>query len=192
LFAWSSISLNASSDAIYERVAQLPPVQMPAITRAAPVKAVAAVQGDPGALERLRQFLKPEIDAGLVAVVGTQDTPIVRVRQSGMFASGSATLAEKSAPLLSRVGAALKAEAGSVQVVGYTDDQPIRSVRFPSNFQLSAARAAAAGAVVSQALGDANRLQTEGRASADPIAPNTTAQGRDANRRIEIVLHRQA
>jgi type VI secretion system protein ImpK len=192
LFAWSSISLNASSDAVYERVAQLPPTQMPAIARAAPVQAVKTVPGEPGVLEGLRQFLKPEIDAGLVAVIGTQDTPIVRIRQGGMFASGSATLAEKSAPLLSRVGTALKAEPGSVQVVGYTDDQPIRTVRFPSNFQLSAARAAAAGVVVSQALGDPSRLRTEGRASADPIAPNTTQEGRDANRRIEIVLHRPA
>ena len=191
LFIWFSIGLNASSDALFERIPQLPPERMPAITRSAPVQPVTTVQAEAGALERLRQFLKPEIDAGLVTVLGSESSPVIRTRQSGMFPSGSASIAEKSIPLLDRIGAALKAEPGTVQVVGYTDDQPIRTVRFPSNFQLSAARAAAAGAIIARGLGDPARLQTEGRASADPIAPNTTAEGRDANRRIEIVLHRQ-
>ena len=81
--------------------------------------------------------------------------------------------------------------AGSVQVVGYTDDQPIRTVRFPSNFQLSASRANAASTIIAETIGDHSRLSTEGRADADPIAPNTTPVGRATNRRIEIVLHRQ-
>jgi type VI secretion system protein ImpK len=54
---------------------------------------------------------------------------------------------------------------------------------------LSTARAQAAQAVLSQTIDDAGRLTAEGRADADPIAPNTTEQGRAANRRIEIVLH---
>jgi type VI secretion system protein ImpK len=192
LFIWFSIGLNAASDAVFDRAAQLPPVQMPAITRSAPVQPVQMPQAEPGALERLRAFLKPEIDAGLVTVLGTEGTPVIRTRQTGMFGSGSASVADKSEPLLTRIGAALKAEPGTVQAIGYTDDQPIRTVRFPSNFQLSAARAAAAGAIIARSLGDPTRLQTEGRASADPIAPNTTPEGRDANRRIEIVLHRQS
>jgi type VI secretion system protein ImpK len=191
VFAWSSISLNQSSDTLFAQLAQVPPTQMPAITRSAPVQPVQVVQAEPGALERLRQFLKPEIDAGLVAVIGTEDAPTIRVTQPGMFASGSATVAAKSAPLLERIGAALKAEKGGVEIAGYTDNEPIRTVRFPSNYQLSAARAAAAGAIVARALDDSARVRTEGRASADPIAPNTTPEGRAANRRIEIILHRQ-
>jgi type VI secretion system protein ImpK len=93
--------------------------------------------------------------------------------------------------VLDRIAQALKDEPGRVQVVGYTDDTPIRTVRFPSNFQLSAARAQAAREVLARGIGDAARLASEGRADADPIAPNATPEGRDANRRIEIVLQRQ-
>jgi type VI secretion system protein ImpK len=64
-------------------------------------------------------------------------------------------------------------------------------VQFPSNFQLSTARAKAASAVVAHTLGNPARLSAEGRADADPIASNKTAEGREQNRRIEIVLHRQ-
>ena len=191
LFAWNSVSLNAASDTLTEQMRILPPATMPAITRAGPVVAVTSAPSAPGALERLRGFLKPEIDAGLVAVLGTEDTPIIRVRQGGTFPSGSAALLAKGTAILARIGEALKTEPGPVEVNGYTDDQPIRTVRFPSNFQLSAARAEAARAVLARTIGDASRLSAEGRADADPIAPNSTEQGRDANRRIEIILHRQ-
>ena len=76
-------------------------------------------------------------------------------------------------------------------MIDYTDDQPVRSVRFPSNFQLSVARANAVRTVIGRSLGSPARVSAEGRADADPIAPNTTVDGRQQNRRIEIVLNRQ-
>jgi len=85
----------------------------------------------------------------------------------------------------------LKEEVGPVKVIGYTDDQPIRTIAFPSNFQLSMARAEAASKIIATTIGDASRLTSEGRADADPIAPNATPEGRERNRRIEIVLNRQ-
>lgn len=193
LFASVSVSLNTASDALAEQMRRLPPTAIPAIARAAPVVAPSAAPAPtaPGPLERLRGFLKPEIDAGLVEVTGTEDMPVIRLRQGGSFASGGASLLAKGVTVLERIGEALKTEPGPVDVIGYTDDQPIRTVRFPSNFQLSAARAQAARAVIARSIGDAGRLSAEGRADADPIAPNTTPQGRDANRRIEIVLRRQ-
>ena len=81
---------------------------------------------------------------------------------------------------------------GSLQVIGYTDNQPIRTVQFPSNFQLSAARAQAVRADhwhAPSAMPDASAA--EGRADSDPIASNATPEGREQNRRIEIVLRRQ-
>jgi type VI secretion system protein ImpK len=191
LFVWISVSLNGTSDALYDRMLQAPPATMPMIARAAPVQPPkpAPASTEIGPLERLRSFLKPEIDAHQVEVIGTEDTPIVRIRQGGMFGSGSATVVAAADPLLQRIGAALKPETGSVQVIGYTDNQPIRTARFPSNFQLSTARAQAAAAIVAQTAGGAGRIASEGRADADPIAPNTTEAGRDANRRIEVVLN---
>jgi len=168
---------------------------MPTITRASLVPPPPPTPGPPPAeptvLDKLRTFLKPEIDQGLVTVVGTDAVPVVRIAGRGMYASGAATVQPRFLPLLARIAAALKEERGHVDVVGYTDNQPIRTVAFPSNFQLSAARAKSAAALLARGLDDPARLSTEGRADADPIAPNTTAEGREANRRIEVVLHRQ-
>ncbi len=108
-----------------------------------------------------------------------------------MFGSGSSTLQPTFLSLLQRIGDALNTEPGRVQVIGHTDNQPIRTVRFPSNYQLSLARAQAARDVVAQKINDPSRLSVEGRADQMPIASNDTAEGREANRRIEIVLRRQ-
>jgi type VI secretion system protein ImpK len=84
----------------------------------------------------------------------------------------------------------LQKEKGSIQVIGYTDNQPIHTIQFPSNFQLSAARADAAKSIIAAALGESGRLSAEGRGEADPIGSNATPDGREQNRRIEVVLHR--
>jgi type VI secretion system protein ImpK len=78
-----------------------------------------------------------------------------------------------------------------VTVDGYTDNQPIHTVQFPSNFQLSTSRAEAAKTIIVRALGDAGRVTARGHADADPLASNATAEGREQNRRIEVVLRRQ-
>jgi type VI secretion system protein ImpK len=124
-------------------------------------------------------------------VLGDENTPIVRIKGKGMFALGNATLEPKYLGILGRIGEALKQEVGPVFVYGYTDNQPIHTVRFPSNYELSAARAGAAKDVIAKALGDPQRIRAEGRADADPVAPNATPEGRDENRRIEVVLRRQ-
>ena len=193
LFIFVSTGLNAQSDDLYQRMMAAPPKAMPQITRAAIVvpPPPPPAPPEPTAVDRLRTFLKPEIDQGLVSVLGTASTPIVRISNRGMFPSGSATLQTSFVPLLERIGTALKVEPGTVQVIGYTDNQPIHTVQFPSNFQLSTARAQAAKTVVARTVGDPTRIAAEGRADADPIAPNTTPEGREQNRRIEVVLHRQ-
>jgi type VI secretion system protein ImpK len=195
LFFWFSISLNAASDGIYARLRDAQPTQMPTITRTPIVEAKPAPTPlpppEPTSLDKLRTFLKPEIDQGLVEVLGTPAQPLVRITGRGVFASGSATVQPSFKPLLDRIGLALKEESGTVKVIGYTDDQPIRTIAFPSNAQLSTARAQAASAIIATSIGDPSRLSAEGRADADPIAPNATPEGRERNRRIEVVLNRQ-
>jgi type VI secretion system protein ImpK len=191
LFVWFSSGLNAASDNVYAAMLGAPLSHMPAIQRAAPVQPpppppVVLVQPEP-----LYVFLKPEIDQGLVRVLGDHAMPIVRIRNRGLFASGSASVAPNYVHLLQRIGDALKHEKGPVQVIGYTDNQPIHTVQFPSNYQLSKQRAEAARAIIVRALGDPGRVTAEGRADADPIASNATAEGRDENRRIEVVLRRE-
>lgn len=192
VFVWFSTQLNATSDSLYEAMLSLPIGHVPSIARAGAVRPVQQPpSSEPTSVDRLRAFLKPEIDEGLVTVVGTPSTPIVRIRNRALFASGSASLDPGVLPVLQRIALALKDERGSVQVIGYTDNQTIRTVRFPSNFQLSAARAETASALIAQSIGDPSRLKSEGRADADPIASNATPEGREQNRRIEVVLHRE-
>jgi type VI secretion system protein ImpK len=189
LFIWFSTTLNAASNDVFAQLLGAPLAHMPQITRAAPVRPpppAPSMASDP-----LYVFLKPEIDHGLVTVLGNHAVPIVRIRNAGMFASGSATVAPAYYRLLQRIGEALKAEKGPVIVNGYTDNQPIHTVRFPSNFQLSAERAEAARAIIVRALGEEDRITAQGHAEADPVASNATMEGRDQNRRIEIVLQRQ-
>ena len=192
LFIWFSTTLNASSDSLFARLLNAPPDHMPAIARVAPVVPVPpAAQPAPAATDPLCDFLKPEVDQGLVSVVCTPPTPLVRIKNRGMFASGSATVEARFFPLLDRIANGLKDEPGQVQIVGYTDNQPIRNnLKFPSNFQLSLARAEAAKAIIDRKIGDPSRTAAEGRGESDPLAPNSTAEGREENRRIEIVLHR--
>jgi type VI secretion system protein ImpK len=185
IFVWFTTALNVGSDDLFARLVRAPPDHMPTIARAGPVEPPPALpRTDP-----LCSLLQPEVDQGLVSVLCTPPTPVIRIRSTGMFASGSATLDPRFIPLLQRVGEALKGEPGRVQVVGYTDNQPIHTVQFPSNFQLSAARARSAAAVLAAAIGDPSRLAAEGRGEADPLNANATPEQRAENRRIEIELH---
>jgi type VI secretion system protein ImpK len=189
LFIWFSTGLNAASDNVFAQLLGAPLAHMPTIPRAAPARPLPpqqAIAADP-----LAVFLKPEIDQGLVTVLGDRATPIVRIRNRGMFPSGSASVAPNYVHLLERIGEALKAEKGPVTVNGYTDNQPIHTVQFPSNFQLSAMRADAARSIIVGALGDPGRVSAQGHADANPVASNGTPDGRDQNRRIEVVLRRQ-
>jgi len=188
LFVWFMLSLNAASDELFARMLNVPPAQMPQLARVAPVEPPPPPVLPTG--DRLCSQLRPEVDAGLLSVSCIPSTPILRIHNRGMFAPGSATVEARFIPLLDRIGRALKDEKGKLQVIGYTDDRPIHNVQFPSNFQLSVARAEAAKGILASTIGDSARLIAEGRGQSDPIASNATPEGREQNRRIEIVLHR--
>ena len=126
----------------------VPPVTMPVIAREAPPKPVADTPQADSARDWFARYLAPEIKQGLVSVVGTPVVPVIRIQSSGMFDSGRAVVEPKFRPVLDRIGAALKARPGPVHVVGYTDNVRIHTVAFPSNYQLSQARAKAAGAIL--------------------------------------------
>jgi type VI secretion system protein ImpK len=192
LLFWTSVSLNAASDDVQAQVLATPPTHMPQVTRAVlhslpPPPAPA----EPSLLDRLRASLQPDIAAGAVDLVGTSVTPIIRLPDRVLFAPGSAVVRTASLPLLERVTGVLPHDGATVRVIDYTDDQPVRTVRFPSVFQLSIARANAVRAIVAGKLAGPTQLTAEGRADADPIASNATADGREQNGRVEIVVSRR-
>ncbi len=162
------------------------PVPAPAPTPAAQAVIRGSLAG------KLRQFLAPEIRQGIVAVLDDAQTTTVRLSAPNMFASGTAALNGSYVPLIGRIAEAMNDEPGVVQINGYTDDQPIRTARFPSNFELSQARAEAVADIVKPKLKDPKRIKVQGKGQADPIADNKTAEGRQQNRRTEFVLVRES
>jgi type VI secretion system protein ImpK len=193
LLLWTSSSLNAASDGLQARALAAAPRRMPAISRTAVAQPLppAPAPREPTALDRLRGVLRSDIDQQAVSVLGTPTAVIIRIPDRSVFAQGAAVVQPSSLALLDRVAAALRAEPGAVRVIDYADDQPVRTLQFPSSFQLSDARARAVRAIVARSLGGQRWVAAEGRAAADPVAPNSAAEGRERNRRIEIVLQRQ-
>jgi type VI secretion system protein ImpK len=186
LYAILTFVLNGRSDTAYEALNSLPPTTPVVLARAAaPMPAPA-----PAAQTlKIRDFLRDEIERRRVSVVEDAQTITIRITTGQtMFASGSATIESGLSPLLTRIGDAVNAEPGPLQLIGHTDNQPIRSVKYPSNYHLSLARADAVRSIIAGALKDPSRLTTEGRADSQPIADNSTSDGREQNRRIELVL----
>ncbi|MEJ0046392.1 MAG: type VI secretion system protein TssL, long form [Rhodospirillales bacterium] len=188
-----NFALAGTSDVAFAEITGLPPngpVQVPRVAAAPPPPPPPAIVSDNHAATKLHQFLAPEIKAGLVTVFEDAQSVTVRLAGKAMFASGTANLAPSYGNLLQRIGAALQDEPGRVLVNGYTDNQPIHTMRFPSNFDLSQARAQAVATLLAAHLTDPKRVVAQGKGAADPIADNATADGRQQNRRTEIVLVR--
>lgn len=142
----------------------------------------------PAAKPRLAHFLQADVRSGLVAVRDEIDRSVITLRGDGLFDAGSASLSENREAIMTRIAQALVQVPGNVLVTGHTDNQPIRSMRFPSNWHLSQERADTVRDLL-QANGVAKeRIRSEGRADGEPVVDNTTASNRAVNRRVEVIL----
>jgi type VI secretion system protein ImpK len=151
-------------------------------------KAQAVVTAKPAPVNRFAQFLEPEVREGLVTVRDDADRSVVTLRGDGLFDSGSTDVKSRYIPVLSRISDALNTVPGAVLVTGYTDNVPIRTVRFPSNYELSQARADVVRRLIDERLTVRNRTRAEGRADSDPLVANDSAENRSRNRRVEVTL----
>lgn len=143
----------------------------------------------PPAPPRLAGFLAPEIAQGLVNVVDSADRSVVTLRGDGVFASGSGDVSDNFKGLIARIGDALKTVPGKVIVIGHTDDtKPGLSARFPSNYELSKARANSVRDLLAERAGPLGRYSVEGRGDSDPLVANDSPAARARNRRVEIIL----
>lgn len=158
--------------------------QIQSLRLAPPVAPVA----QPAPVPRLAQFLQADIKASLVAVRDEVDRSVVTVRGDGLFPSGSATLVPEREVLMGRIADALAKVGGAVLVTGHTDNQPLRTARFPSNWHLSEERAREVRDLLIARGVQADRVKAEGRADGEPVAPNDTPANRALNRRVEITL----
>ena len=140
-------------------------------------------------LRKIRANLKSEISSGLANVEKVGDQILVQLSSQGSFRSGFAELQESFVPTLTSVAEAISDSQGSVTISGHTDNIPIAfSERFDSNWDLSAARAAAVADFMMQRSISDERLTVLGFADTQPVSSNDTALGRQQNRRIEILI----
>ncbi|MCL7744715.1 OmpA family protein [Guyparkeria hydrothermalis] len=138
--------------------------------------------------EELRASMRDAIEAGDLEIETTDDAVIIRIKENASFPSGSADMQRAFEPVLDRIANELAESNDRIVVTGYTDDVPIRSGRFRSNWDLSAARAVS---VLMSLRGEgiaAGRLSARGMGENKPIAPNDSAANRALNRRVEVAL----
>lgn len=141
-------------------------------------------------LQRIRQDLAKEINAGKAEVMRDGAKIIIRLAEQGSFRSGNADLQPSFMSLLGEVSKTVSSSKGRVFIEGHTDNVPVVfNERFRSNWDLSGARAGAVADYMSTQGGlGAGRLSVSGFADTKPIDSNDSATGRGRNRRIEIII----
>jgi len=140
-------------------------------------------------LKQLRKVLGPALNDGHVAVTQDQYRIVIRVEEKGSFPSGSAKLTWEFESLLLEMAEVLASIPGELTIEGHTDDVPIRTDRFYSNWDLSASRAASvANALLASGTVEPNRLAVKGLADTASRVENDSAENRAKNRRVEIII----
>ncbi|MEO1320339.1 MAG: flagellar motor protein MotB [Pseudomonadota bacterium] len=137
--------------------------------------------------ERIRRALEAEIQDGALAVVTEQDKVVIHILEKASFGSGDATVRQTFKPTLNKIANLLTSSNGRIDVAGHTDNVPISTSRFRSNWELSTGRAVSvAQLLLGSAELEPRRFTVTGHADTKPRAENDTAEGRAANRRVDI------
>lgn len=139
--------------------------------------------------ERLAQTLKEEVDDGMIQIETQGASIVIRTREKGSFPSGEARFDPAFKPVLTKLRESMSGVEGTIAVAGHTDNIPIKTHLYRSNWDLSSARAVS----VVHALLENNALQAarfvvEGHGDAHPLVPNDTSDNRAHNRRVEITI----
>ncbi len=139
--------------------------------------------------EAVREALEEEISQGVVDMEITEKSIILRIREKGSFSSGSANIIKPFKMIVDKISAVFNDFDGVIVVSGHTDNVPINTYRFRSNWELSSSRAVSVLHVLSSAdaLGG-KRFKIAAFAETKPVASNDTWDGRANNRRVEIMM----
>jgi chemotaxis protein MotB len=146
----------------------------------------------PGALIRMQRQVQDAmqslIDAKLVTVRRENMWLEIEINADILFPSGAGEFAPAAEPVLDKLAEVLKPFPNPIRVEGHTDDRPIRTSAFPSNWELSAARAASVVHQFTRQGIDPLRLEIVGFGEFHPRQPNETSEGRNANRRVVVLV----
>ncbi len=138
--------------------------------------------------EQLSSALASLIENDDVVIKQTEDWLEVEIKSNILFGSGEARLASDAVPVIGQIADVLAPLANPVQVEGFTDNIPINTPRFPSNWELSASRAASVVNLMGRFGVEPGRMSAIGYGEFKPIADNDTAEGRRKNRRVVLVI----
>ncbi len=139
--------------------------------------------------KKLNEELTKEVRAGMLEIVTFNDQVVVRIRERGSFPSGSSRIHTGFLPVLTKISKALSKVDGHIIVAGHTDDVPIATSQFPSNWVLSAARAATVVHYMTKNGGvKPQRMQIRAHADMLPLVANDNRANRAKNRRVEIIV----
>lgn len=139
-------------------------------------------------VEQVEQFLSERGLSAQVEVAPDERGIILRTRDQILFDSGAAQLKQEGLPVLAAVADLARRFHGQLAVEGHTDDRPIRTDLFPSNWELSGARSSVVLRYLLNEQIAAERVHVAGYADRRPIASNETEEGRARNRRVEFVF----
>ena len=133
------------------------------------------------------QLAQHRMSDGIISVHASPDGLVVSLREAGFFASGSAEVRSESLELLKSIATALPNQP--MRVEGHTDNVPIHTAQFATNWELSTARAATiTRLLLEKQIVDPKLISAAGYAEFRPVADNATEQGRAENRRVDIIL----
>lgn len=138
--------------------------------------------------ETVSKAVQPLIDKGLIKVTQYKLWVEIEMSTKILFSSADSELEEDAYPALKSLAEVLKTLPNSIDVEGHTDNIPISNLQFPSNWELSAARAASVVHLFSRYGVNPRRLSSIGYAEYRPKSSNATAAGRLKNRRVKVVI----
>ena len=151
----------------------------------------ALVQQTVADARRVAEMMVEEIKTGKVDVETIEDEIIIRIREQGSFGSGSAELDPSFYPVIEKIRMVLAEVEGDIEVSGHTDDIPIETKRFRSNWELSSSRAVSvAHGLLDTGELDSQRFTVKGYADTAALTPNVDAASRRKNRRVEIIIQK--
>jgi chemotaxis protein MotB len=142
--------------------------------------------------KKIRSAIRLARQEGKIRVKEDEVSITVTLPDHMLFDSGSAQLKEEALPILDLFREAIEETPHKVMVVGHTDNVPIHTDRFPSNWELSAARASSViRHLLESGTLDRRRFTAAGKADTMPVAPNDTPESRAANRRVELIFNKK-
>ncbi len=151
-----------------------------------------AINTDPQTAEdaqKLLRALDDEVRKGLIEIETEGKKILVRIREKGSFPSGSASFRIDFLPVIVKLRDELHDIGGQLRIAGHTDNVPINTIRFRSNWELSASRSVTvAHELLKNEQLDRRRFVVEGHADSNPLAPNDTPANRALNRRVELTI----